>query len=656
MARYFASFLFIFAILVAFNPSTVTLAQDEDGPPKINLKNLKLNPNILGIKAKCEACRSLAEAYNETKDAADRLANWIDNISRETNVNDWSDYQHHKKDAPEDTGERMSKEDIQNASNEMNYRLMLDEMKDRLPELKEQLKRLDELAKDFLAQLRECEATMCVREETKPDLGQMMGTGKMTVALPFDWRGPDPPVCHKCAKLAEHLNALPALARAAMTKLEQARAEKMIAEMELIELRGEHSAVPGHKTRLSGGPVMSEREVRDSMKDAEERKEKAEKDIKEAQQEVDELKKNFEQTLKLYNDCVPTCPKQKENKKVGMVFPSGDGETQHCGFTPQEPIIIGPNSEYGTGAQVKDKAKDMAKGLLGSAIGSIGGGGISLGGKGGGEDGGSDGPKTYRDPLKKIDFTRLSSGGLDLGIRAGFTDDGFTVSQKIYDAPGDGTFHALWLEDAKGRKMLPGKYYIYGLYVDHKLTVWWTYDHWTNGVHDDHDEGRETQEWRQNLGNLAVRFGGNEGIKNSIWYQSGFNTAVKGVQEMGAEFPGVTPEDLATQCGLTMVSHITAPERDPVSTIPVLGRLFIDPQASAGKKEKDLLVYITPTLAANYEGASEDGYAGGGDGTADTPPSETVKNIKERQKAEEETRLGREGYRAYKSGNARGNQ
>jgi hypothetical protein len=137
----------------------------------------------------------------------------------------------------------------------------------------------------------------------------------------------------------------------------------------------------------------------------------------------------------------------------------------------------------------------------------------------------------------------------------------------------------------------PNGYFIISLYVDHKLTLWWTYDHWTNGVHDAHDEGSETTTWRTSA-SFRQNLEGPQGIENSIWYQSGFDTAVKGVKHIGAVFD-VGPEELAGDCPLNLVTHVTMPDQEPgIGTTPIVSQLSIDAAASDGKSLEDIQVEV----------------------------------------------------------------
>lgn len=262
---------------------------------------------------------------------------------------------------------------------------------------------------------------------------------------------------------------------------------------------------------------------------------------------------------------------------------------------PPKSIVVGANSEVGSGAAMKDKIKGQAKGAAMGALNSVlGGSGVSLGG-GGGKD---KGPKTQKDPTKG-QYISFESGGVELGVRAGTTKNGqVLVSAKILEGPGDGTFHAMWLEDGQGHVIQPGQYLIFSLYRDWKLTVWWTHDRWVDGEHVLHEEGKDVTVGRDELGDFAVRYQGPEGMSNSIWSQAGFNNASRGIQAIGAVFP-ITAQDLASSpCPHYLQTHVTLPKEDPVRTVPFLHEIpapggFMDGEK---KSKKDLQVLIRPAI------------------------------------------------------------
>ncbi len=473
-------------------------------------------------------------------------------------------------------------------------------LEDQIPVLKAQLDNLEALGDDLRNELENCEATKCTGDQKQPPREVTGGNVKVSGVLPFDWRGPYPEVCTKCAKLAARLNELPTLARKAISEIEIAKSEIAQADAAMARYRAAHTAFVAGQAN----PDVTDKELEklnteydaSRIGDYEKRKKAAEAKMRGAQQDLDGIKRNFDQTLDLYSKCTPTCPKE-----TGMSDPPKDDDTalvlggdyskdlKGCtlSYTP-DPIIIGSNSQYGTGAAMKDKVKGAATGAAMNALGGLlGGGGISLGGggdKGGGMQqidepgspgGGQQGPDLDSNPIKGAPTSQYKWEGLDIRAQVDWTKDGLVVNQEIKDSPdGNSTFHSMWLENPKGEKVLPSRYYVYSIYMDHKLTVWWTYDHWTNGVHDDHDEGEEVSTWRTYHGDFYKKYAGESGVPNSMWYQSGYNTAVKGVKHAGALFP-ISPGDL-TGCGAFLTTHYTLPSADPVKTQPMVLHLFND--------------------------------------------------------------------------------
>ena len=118
-------------------------------------------------------------------------------------------------------------------------------------------------------------------------------------------------------------------------------------------------------------------------------------------------------------------------------------------------IIVGPNDKVGSGAAMKDKIKGQAKGMaMGALNNALGGSGLNFGGK-------SKKPKTEKDPSRKIDYTDVSAGDTELEQRVMLTNDGLLVSVEIDDTPGDGTFHAMWIEDSNGKRYYPKTYLLF---------------------------------------------------------------------------------------------------------------------------------------------------------------------------------------------------
>jgi len=271
-----------------------------------------------------------------------------------------------------------------------------------------------------------------------------------------------------------------------------------------------------------------------------------------------------------------------------------------------DPLNIGSNFDVGSGAELGKRATSQAKSqALGSLLGGSTGGGFGTGGSSSGSslfgsNNSSDtGPKTENDPTVG-EFTSGSTGGVDYDLRANIgPGDKLTVSLDLKNVPGDGTFHSQWLRDFKGKYHLPVKYIIITLYRDWKLTVRWTYDRYVDGEHVEHQEGGWSESGRDNLGSIRLNFSGKDGQENAIWSRLGFGTAKKGVRHLVTEYD--LPSEVANgPCPVRLASHISLPDEDPVTTvpllgdIPMLGTLF---RSGAEREEnRNLITFITPHL------------------------------------------------------------
>ncbi len=148
--------------------------------------------------------------------------------------------------------------------------------------------------------------------------------------------------------------------------------------------------------------------------------------------------------------------------------------------------------------------------------------------------------------------------------------DGLIVSTYIENAPGDGTFQTVFIENPDGQRAGPTDYLVYELYGEWALMVSWTYDKWVDGKHVEHREGGWDESGRVLLGTFKV-----PAENNGIWKKLGFNNAVKGILGLGTEFP-ITREQLKSN-PVNLVIHITRPNEDPVTTVPFIFRLSLTP-------------------------------------------------------------------------------
>lgn len=521
----------------------------------------------IDAQSDCPACDNLVTAYNNAVRARFALSYRLARIEDERRRTRKAGQQRQlEPQRPDTRNEGLSEFERGRASANLNRAMSAAEMdQDVRPLLEAQVRTLRQTIARLDRQITECERR-CEPEQTETATTTGGGALSLPSGLPFAWQGPYPPVCTQCEKLAQRLNAIPNLYYREKAGYDVASAEKVLAEAEITGLRGAGGSVPADGLRAS-------------IREQETKRDRAEAEMARHRGNMEVITQNFTDTLALYNDCIKQCGPQKS----ACVAPGGGKVAS---------IRIGPNDKYGTTAAFTNKVKETAAGALGGLLGGLTGGAFSLGG---GDDDKPAGPEIKSDPLSDGDFTHINGSGFDVGVRAGFVDGNFIVSQKIFESPDDNsTFHATWLVDSMGRKILPKRYIVFDIYVDHKLTVWWTYDHWTNGQHDYHDEGGWTEEWTEDLGKLRFVFEGEKGVKNSIWYQSGFDTAVKGVRSVAAVYENVDPDIFMGPCPLTTVTHLTQPSQTPIlSTVPLVGNLF------RGEKTDDdspLTVLVRPRI------------------------------------------------------------
>ncbi|TAN55392.1 MAG: hypothetical protein EPN26_05415 [Rhodospirillales bacterium] len=234
------------------------------------------------------------------------------------------------------------------------------------------------------------------------------------------------------------------------------------------------------------------------------------------------------------------------------------------------PLKVGTNSEVGSGARTTPKASDIVSSALGGVMGGMGGGG-GMFGRGGGSMMGApqpghssaDQPATATDPISASDryiFTDPATG-VQIGVAGKMTPQGMLISSTILNSPDDGTFQDVHLQDPDGRNAGPTEYYIYDLYRDWSLRVWWTRDTYVNGQHVSHEQGGWSTSGRDFMGSFKVPAEG-----DGIWKRLGFSSAAKGVRSLGTLFPLSAGSTQTTPYNL--VIHVTRPGQDMVTTVP----------------------------------------------------------------------------------------
>jgi hypothetical protein len=249
-----------------------------------------------------------------------------------------------------------------------------------------------------------------------------------------------------------------------------------------------------------------------------------------------------------------------------------NGETMRFISKAMEPIIVGTNSEVGTGARVKQKIVEQAGGMLGGALGGLTGG--MLGGRGS-DDSEAEEPELAEDPVpetvKRV-FTDPATG-TKIKVGGRMTPDGLRISTTILDSPDKGTFQTVYLMDDKGNKAGPVLYDIYELYQEWTLTVSWTYTRWSGGKQIEHKEGGWSESGSNILGTFAVPH-----ENDGIWKQMGFSNAVAGIKGLGTLFP-ITPEALRAN-PYNLVVHVTRPAQQAVNTTSYV--MGMPPNAMSG--------------------------------------------------------------------------
>lgn len=565
-----------------------TLTDDPDHSGYFNSMGQLHSARWQDIKATCNACRDMAKAYNETMRALFALRYRIAEIERKMEKSRETDDELKKYMTKERAREGIDMAHERAVAELVNYRETAHALNEQIPALQAQERELTSAASALRQQFQNCEQTMCRKSgEAAPAVavgGNSASAASPSSALPFAWSGPYPDVCHKCARLAQRLNELPGLYRNVKATLERAKAQKIMAENEILRIRSSDTSTPdgtGTETtnQFARFDKARHQQAVESLENAEKERDAAQELITAAERDIEEIKRNFDQTLKLYNDCVPTCQQQGQRQQ-GLV-PGNNGAA--CPKPPATaPISVGKASEVGsagkTASDIKNKAIGMA---IGGLMGGGGGGGFGFGGTGNsrmdamvpgaaGSGTAKAQPKTDKDPVKKR-VTATAPGGTKLAVGAIVKDGKLIVSSAIKDSPGKGTFQAVFLENAQGQRMEPVAYYIYELWLNWTLNVWWTHDRYVDGQHVLHESGEWSEHGREKVGTFPA-FQKGKGKENAIWNRLGFSHATEGVQTLGAAFP----VDLKKSGPVSVVVHTTLPRQDPVMTDPLIFTLSDD--------------------------------------------------------------------------------
>ncbi len=496
------------------------------------------------IKTDCTSCQSLVNSYNQAAQNLMDVRYMIERIMR---------FQSRNKSYLTEKDFDLQYE----ASLKLQTLETFEKLSAQLIKLEKNEGFLRSTVSDLKAQIEICESRCKTGETTKP-IGDLIDKDFRTYSLPYKWRGPYPAVCKKCTKIAASLNTLPQEAWDIISLIDTLELEKSNIEYQIETLTfGVNIAAAGNHNDIDH---TASKKYKEYQKKISKKIDSLKNEIKEIDREIkrklDKLsanEKKFKVDLAAYEKCIASCqPEKKEPKKTACFSPE-DG---------MKAITIGPNNEVGSSAKFQKDMKGKAKGMaMGAVNNMLGGSGVSIGG------GKSKKPKTEKDPTKG-EWSTASAGDTKLKVRTGDTKDGFVVSTDIDGSPGDGTFHAQWIQGADGKIYMPIRYFIISLYRNWKLTVWWDYKRWRDGELVEHKHGEEVSFGSDLVGTWEF-FQGVEMIENAIWSRLGFNTTKKGAQHIGAVF-NLPPAALKGPCKVHLVTHISLPDKDPVVTQPVV--------------------------------------------------------------------------------------
>lgn len=215
----------------------------------------------------------------------------------------------------------------------------------------------------------------------------------------------------------------------------------------------------------------------------------------------------------------------------------------------RQPIVVGPNSKVGSGAQLTKKLGGMlVGGLLGAA--GVGGGG-----------GGGGGPQLYTCKIKDSEmtlFTHPSGLALRVGAKRG-KGDTVNIFADIAKSPDKGTFQAALLETPDGGKVQsPSDAGPCDLWGDWQLTVSWTKTTYVNGQMVSQESGGWSEGGKFSLPGMLTKSG-----PQPMWASMGFSSASHGAKEAFMKFS--VPQGGGP---LTFVTYITQPKGDPVMAVP----------------------------------------------------------------------------------------
>ena len=410
-------------------------------------------------------------------------------------------------------------------------------------------------------------------------------------------------MCKECRKLAKEYNKVGEKLnkmRRPIAKLKRdIHYDRQLVNWVFTEIEGLNKAADTKKTQKHREKLYDELGGHQRSLDRHQKK------LKKKLEERAKLEAQLDGLMKQLQDCEENACKPKDDaeepKDESAIAPPPVKTTSKGGCPTQEdrPMTVGPNKKVGHKADFNKKVKKKAMGMaMGGLMGKAGGGfGIGGGGRVGPpmQGGGQKGPKKDKDPTTGK-FTPIKAGGAHIEMRGSWTKEGFVLSTKIKKAPGNGTFQAQWILGTDGKIYFPYRYLLIDLYRKWKLSVWWSFKRWVNGDLVEHRTGDSMTIGSDYLGTIKF-YEGLKGMKNSIWHSLGFETALKGANHIGAVYR-LPKSAYKGPCPMRVVTHVTEPKKDPVTTVPLIGELF----KSGNKKDKaNPIILIRPTIVQEAE-------------------------------------------------------
>jgi len=260
---------------------------------------------------------------------------------------------------------------------------------------------------------------------------------------------------------------------------------------------------------------------------------------------------------------------QPADQPVGALQRGATGATCNATETAK-PILIGKTSEFkGVGKTVEKVAKGVAQKALGNLFG---GSGFSFGGGGGNDMADSPasrkGPDTVPDPVKFKDKKIFSDAktGLKVAVGAKVTDAGVIYSAELVDPPARNTFHTMQVQDRNCHWRYALSRYIYELWLDWNLHIWWTHDTYHNDQLVKHEEGESFSAGSEMLGSGTI-YADKTGQAVPFWQGAGFPTPFDGARAVGALFDTSNSDE-------TLAVYVTHEQGDEFWAVPILMNIF----------------------------------------------------------------------------------